>query len=334
LTPALVVGLGTTACGVVGQCEAIIGGRDWSDDDRRRTDFLFLDTREATGKSTPTGSSFVSLDIPSFDNLQSNSPWITECVPTLDVLERGREGALGRLSYGGLGIRYRYWDVKEEINRLVRKISPIYDGETRVKVHIVCFLGGGTIGALPVLLAALSQQKTATQFEFETLIHLLEPQQNMSRNEYETYQRQLRNAYIMTQFLRVASGATPDTPGNGNNGIPSLKSGDTSYAVTVYPDRVIEARGPHFDHAILHRSPEDDVQVQKEYVARMICNLVADGIGIGADWWGRHTELMRDSTNEVDARFGSLTSRELGILDNFFKSAADKFIQSRWVDDN
>jgi hypothetical protein len=291
-----------------------------------------LDTREETSKNISRKSSFVSLALPRHQNLDPTLAWITECVPELGALDKTREGALGLLAYGGLGIRFHWDDVIGKLDGLIESVSPYYEGETRVKVHIVGFLGGGTIGALPVLLAALGQV-TRSVYEFNTIVHLVLPQPRMSRNRYETYQRQLRNSYVIAQFLRVASGATPVSGRSGNNGFPDMEPENTNYTVTVYPDRVVHAVGPHFDLALFHRAPKDDISVQTEYVARSVATLLADGADIGADWWGRHSEFMRDSTSEVDARFGSATSREFGFLDDFFGRAAHEYIQSRWVVD-
>jgi hypothetical protein len=131
----------------------------------------------------------------------------------------------------------------------------------------------------------------------------------------------LRNAYSTLQFLRSITGIKA---GKGEY------TGRDSYTVTVYPDRRIEAPGPHYDMAVMHRSPKDSLPVQRVHVARILEDLVADAWGTGQDWWARFHETMREANNKEDARFGSISSREAGLLDGFFELTAKQYLQHQW----
>jgi len=184
----------------------------------------------------------------------------------------------------------------------------------------LAFLGGGTIGALPVMLAAFSEAR-GTAYNFSVILHLLMPQRGMSRDPDNSYPLQLRNTYATIQFLRVATGV-----GAGAQNY----TGKDSYQITVYPDKQVQASGPHFDITLLYRSPKDSLPAQKAHVGRILENLVSDAWGTGQDWWARYHETMRDANNRVDARFGSISSKEVGLLDGFFNLTARQFLQSKW----
>ena len=98
----------------------------------------------------------------------------------------------------------------------------------------------------------------------------------------------------------------------------------------MYPDKRVEAIGPHFDVTLLHRSPKDSLPVQRVHVARILEDLVADAWGTGQDWWARFHETMREANNKEDARFGSISSREVGLLEGFFVQTAKQYLQHQW----
>jgi len=247
-------------------------------------------------------------------------PWITECVPELKNLSLSREGALGTLANAGVASRFNYGNLRGHIDATIEQVCPYYEGVTYLRIHVICFLGGGTVGALPVLLAALSESR-GTSYNFSVVLHLLLPQRGMSRDPETTYPLQLRNAYSTLQFLRAATGVEV---GKGEH------TGKDNYSITVYPDKVINALGPHFDVALLHRSPKDSLPVQRVHVARILEDLVADAWGTGQDWWARYHETMREANNSVDARFGSISSREVGLLKGFFVQTAKQYLQNQW----
>ncbi len=147
------------------------------------------------------------------------------------------------------------------------------------------------------------------------------PQRGLSRDPDNSYPLQLRNTYTTLQFLRIATGVQA---GQGTF------TGTDSYHVTVYPDKRIEAAGPHFDIGLIHKSPKDSVPAQKAHVSRVLENLVADAWGSGQDWWARYHETMREANNKVDARFGSISSKEAGLLDGFFNLAARQYLLGKW----
>ena len=156
-SPSIVIGLGSTACQIVQHLDDSTAG--WSASDRKSLGFLYLDTREATRDEINRGSSFIGLTLPHFSNLRDMRPWITECVPELKHLSLSREGALGMLANAGVAGRYNYASIRGHIDSLIGEVCPYYEGKTYLRVHLVCFLGGGTIGALPVLLAALAEAR-------------------------------------------------------------------------------------------------------------------------------------------------------------------------------
>ena len=88
--------------------------------------------------------------------------------------------------------------------------------------------------------------------------------------------------------------------------------------------------GPHFDIALLHRSPKESVIAQRAHVARVVGDLIADAYGTGQDWWARYHETMREANNRIDARFGSISSKEVGLLDGFFDLTARQWLQNLW----
>ena len=53
--------------------------------------------------------------------------------------------------------------------------------------------------------------------------------------------------------------------------------------------------------------------MQQNHVARVLEDLVADAWGTGQDWWARFHETMREANSQEDARFGSISSREIGF---------------------
>ena len=317
-SPVVIIGLGSTACQITQHLEDLTGG--WSTADRKSMGFLYLDTREATRDEISRASRFIPLTLPHFSNLRDLRPWITECVPELKHLSLSREGALGMLANAGVAARYNYAAMRGHIDALISEVCPYYEGKTYLRVHVVAFLGGGTIGALPVLLAALSEAR-GTAYNFSVVLHLLMPQRGMSRDPDNSYPLQLRNTYATLQFLRVATGVSA---GEGNF------TGSDTYHLTVYPDKKVEATGPHFDIGLMHRSPKDSIPAQQAHVARILLNLVADSWGTGQDWWARYHETMREANNKVDARFGSISSKEVGLLEGFFNLTARQYLQTKW----
>ncbi len=317
-SPAVVVGLGSTACQITRHLEELT--QTWSITDQRSLGFLYMDTREATRDEISRASRFIPLTLPHFSNLRDMRPWIIECVPELKHLSLSREGALGMLANAGVAARYNYAAMRGHLDALIGEVCPYYEGKTYLRVHVVAFLGGGTIGALPVLLAALSEAR-GTAYNFSVVLHLLTPQRGMSRDPDNSYPLQLRNAYATIQFLRVATGV-----GAGNERF----SGKDTYHITVYPDKQVQASGPHFDIALIHRSPKDSLPAQRAHVARLLLNLVADAWGTGSDWWARYHETMREANNRVDARFGSISSKEVGLLEGFFNLTARQYLQLKW----
>jgi hypothetical protein len=247
-------------------------------------------------------------------------PWITECVPELKNLSLSREGALGMLANAGVAARYNYAAIRGHIDSLISEVCPYYEGKTYLRVHVVVFLGGGTSGALSVLLAALAEAR-GTAYNFSVILHLVMPQRGLSRDPDNSYPLQLRNAYVTIQFLRSTTGVIAGQ---------ELHTGKDSFLVTVYPDKRIQADGPHFDLALMHRSPKDSLPAQKAHIGRVLENLVSDAWGTGQDLWARYHETMREANNKVDARFGSISSKEVGLLEGFFNLTALKFLQTRW----
>ena len=318
-SPGVVIGLGSTACQITQHLEDLT--QAWSISDRKSLGFLYLDTREATRDEISRASRFIPLTLPHFSNLRDMRPWITECVPELKHLSLSREGALGMLANAGVAARYNYAAIRGHIDSLIGEVCPYYEGKTYLRVHVVAFLGGGTIGALPVLLAALSDAR-GTAYNFSVILHLLMPQRGMSRDPDNSYPLQLRNTYATLQFLRVATGVSA---GEGKF------TGRDTYRVTVYPDKKVEAEGPHFDIALMHRSPKDSIPAQRAHVARILENLVTDACGTGQDWWARYHETMREANNKVDARFGSISSKEVGLLEGFFNLTARQYLQLKWT---
>ena len=58
--------------------------------------------------------------------------------------------------------------------------------------------------------------------------------------------------------------------------------------------------------------------------------LKADAYGTGQDWWARYHETMREANNRIDARFGAISSKEVGLLDGFFDLTARQWLQHLW----
>ena len=317
-SPSVVIGLGSTSCQIARRLDEV--SASWSFSDRKSLGFLYMDTREATRGEISRSSRFIPLTLPHFSNLRVMRPWITECVPELKNLSLSREGALGTLANAGVAGRFNYGNLRGHIDATIEQVCPYYEGVTYLRIHVIAFLGGGTVGALPVLLAALAEAR-GTSYNFSVVLHLVLPQRGMSRDPETTYPLQLRNAYSTLQFLRAASGVEA---GKGEY------TGKDSYQVTVYPDKIINAPGPHFDVALLHRSPKDSLPVQRVHVARILEGLVADAWGTGQDWWARYHETMREANNNMDARFGSISSREVGLLEGFFVQTAKQYLQNQW----
>ena len=318
ISPSMVIGLGSTSCQIVRQLETT--SERWSLEDRRNLAFLYMDTREATRAEISRATRFIPLILPHFSNLRDMSPWITECVPELRYLSLSREGALGTFANAGVAGRFNYSEIRGHLDSAVDEICPFYAGATHMRVHIVAFGGGGTIGALPVLLAALSEVRGTTN-DFSVVLHLLLPQRGMSRDPDNTYQLQLRNAYVILQFLRSITGVQV---GRGEH------TGSDTFNITVYPDKRIEATGPHFDVCLLHRSPRDSLPVQRNHTARILEGLIADAWGPGQDWWARFHETMREANSQADAKFGSISSRETGLIEGFFSQTAKQYLQNQW----
>ena len=318
VSPSMVIGLGSTSCQIVRQLEAT--SEDWTLEDRKNLAFLYMDTREATRGEISRTARFIPLILPHFSSLRDMRPWITECVPDLRHLSLSREGALGTFANAGVAARFNYSDIRGYLDSAIDEICPFYEGATYMRVHIVAFAGGGTVGALPVLLAALSEVR-GTARNFSVVLHLLLPQRGMSRDPDNTYQLQLRNAYVILQFLRSITGVQV---GRGEH------TGSDTFNITVYPDKRVEAIGPHFDVCLLHRSPRDSLPVQRNHTARTLESLVTDAWGTGQDWWARFHETMRESNSQADAKFGSISSRETGLIEGFFTQTAKQYLQNQW----
>ena len=318
VSPSMVIGLGSTSCQIVRMLEATSEG--WSYPDRKNLAFLYMDTREATRSEISRAARFIPLVLPHFSNLRDLRPWITECVPELKYLSLSREGALGTLANAGVAGRFNYSEIRGHLDSTIEQVCPYYEGVTYLRIHVVAFLGGGTVGALPVLMAALSEVR-GTAYNFSVVLHMLLPQRGMSRDPETTYPLQLRNAYAILQFLRSITGVQVGR---------AEHTGSDTFTITVYPDRRIAAIGPHFDVCLLHRSPKDSLPVQRSHVARVLCDLVADAYGAGQDWWARFHETMREANNQEDARFGSISSREIGLLNAFFTQTAKQYLQNQW----
>ncbi|MYC35907.1 MAG: hypothetical protein F4X66_03195 [Chloroflexi bacterium] len=318
VSPSMVIGLGSTSCQIVRQLESTSEG--WSLEDRKNLAFLYMDTREATRGEISRTARFIPLILPHFSSLRDMRPWITECVPELRHLSLSREGALGTFANAGVAARFNYSDIRGYLDSAIDEICPFYEGSTYMRVHIVAFAGGGTVGALPVLLAALSEVR-GTARNFSVVLHLLLPQRGMSRDPDNTYQLQLRNAYVILQFLRSVTGVQV---GRGEH------TGSDTFSITVYPDKRVEAIGPHFDVCLLHRSPRDSLPVQRNHTARTLESLVADAWGTGQDWWARFHETMREANSQADAKFGSISSRETGLIEGFFTQTAKQYLHNQW----
>ena len=319
VSPSMVIGLGSTSCQIVRKLEAT--SENWSFEDRKNLAFLYTDTREATRGEISRAARFIPLVLPHFSNLRDMRPWITECVPELKFLSLSREGALGTLANAGVAGRFNYSDIRGHLDSTIEQICPYYEGITYLRIHIVAFLGGGyrwrpsgtAGGAVRGAGNGIQLQRGAAP---ATL-----PQRGMSRDPETTYPLQLRNAYAILQFLRSVTGVQA---GRGES------TGSDTFTITVYPDKRIEAIGPHFDVCLLHRSPKDSLPVQRNHAARVLEDLVADAWGTGQDWWARFHETMREANNQEDARFGSISSREIGLLDGFFTQTAKQYLQNQW----
>lgn len=318
VSPSMVIGLGSTGCQIVRQLESTSEG--WNLEDRKNLAFLYVDTREATRGEISRTARFIPLILPHFSSLRDMRPWITECVPELRHLSLSREGALGTFANAGVAARFNYSDIRGHLDSAIDEICPFYEGSTYMRVHIVAFSGGGTVGALPVLLAALSEVR-GTARNFSVLLHLLLPQRGMSRDPDNTYQLQLRNAYVILQFLRSITGVQV---GRGEH------TGSDTFSITVYPDKRVEAIGPHFDVCLLHSSPRDSLPVQRNHTARTLESLIADAWGTGQDWWARFHETMREANSQADAKFGSISSRETGLIEGFFTQTAKQYLHNQW----
>ena len=318
VSPSLVIGLGSTSCQIVHQLEETTGG--WRPEDRKKLAFLYMDTREVTRGEVSRSDRFIPLILPHFAILRDMRAWITECVPGLRYVSLSREGALGTFANAGVAARYNYNEIRGRLDSTIVDISPFYEGTTHLRVHILAFSGGGTVGALPVLLAALSEVRN-TAYSFSVVLHLLLPQRGMSRDPENTYKLQLRNAYVILQFLRSITGVQV---GRGEH------TGSDTFNITVYPDRRVEAIGPHFDVCLLHRAPRDSLPVQRHHTTGILEGLVADAWGTGQDWWDRFHETMREANSYEDAKFGSISSMEIGLTESFFNQTAKQFLQNQW----
>ena len=145
VSPSMVMGLGSTSCQIVRKLEAT--SENWSFEDRKNLAFLYMDTREATRGEISRAARFIPLVLPHFSNLRDMRPWITECVPELKYLSLSREGALGTLANAGVAGRFNYSDIRGHLDSTIEQICPYYEGITYLRIHIVAFLGGGTVGA-------------------------------------------------------------------------------------------------------------------------------------------------------------------------------------------
>ena len=318
VSPTMVIGLGSTSCQIIHQVEET--SESWILDDQKKLAFLYMDTREVTRSEVSGADRFIPLILPHASTLRDMRDWITECVPELRYLSLSREGALGTFANAGVAARFNFNEIRGQLDSTIDEVCPFYEGITRLRIHILAFSGGGTIGALPVLLAALSELRT-TAYNFSVVLHLLLPQRGMSRDPNNTYQLQLRNAYVILQFLRSITGVQV---GRGEH------TGSDTFNITVYPDKRVEAVGPHFDVCLLHRSPRDSLPVQRIHTARILEGLIADAWGTGQDWWARFHETMREANSQEDAKFGSISSMEIGLTEEFFTQTAKLFLQNQW----
>ena len=203
VSPSMVIGLGSTSCQIVRKLESNAEG--WSFEDRKNLAFLYMDTREATRGEISRGRSFYSSGTAAFFQSARYATVDYGVRTGVEFLSLSREGALGTLANAGVAGRFNYSDIRGHLDSTIEQICPYYEGITYLRIHIVAFLGGGTVGALPVLMAALSEVR-GTAYNFSVVLHLLLPQRGMSRDPETTYPLQLRNAYAMLQFLRSITG--------------------------------------------------------------------------------------------------------------------------------
>ena len=144
-SPSVGIGLGSPS----GQCGRRLAevSASWNFSDRKSLGFLYMDTREATRGEISRSSRFIPLTLPHFSNLRDMRPWITECVPELKNLSLSREGALGTLANAGVAGRFNYGNLRGHIDATIEQVGPYYAGVTYLRLHVVAFLGGGTVGA-------------------------------------------------------------------------------------------------------------------------------------------------------------------------------------------
>ena len=206
-SPAVVIGLGSTSCQIVRRLEEVSSG--WSFSDRKSLGFLYMDTREATRGEISRSARFIPLTLPHFSNLRDMRPWITECVPELKYLSLSREGALGTLANAGVAARFNYGNIRGHVDSTIEQVCPYYEGLTYLRIHVVSFLGGGTSGALPVLLAALSEAR-GTAYNFSVVLHLIMPQRGMSRGPVRLHH--FPRGWIAGRILRSDGKAISSTP--------------------------------------------------------------------------------------------------------------------------
>lgn len=320
--PCFVISLGTTGCKIGYGLQTKTS--DWSQEDKKKLRFLYMDANADTAGIVPQGS-FIPLSIPHLQGLTGTEGWITECLPELRFIPTSGKGALRHLSFGGLFARYQYSEISNHIATGIEALAPIYGDKTSIRTHIISFLGGGTIGALPVLLAALSNANKAP-YHITTILHLVLPDKNMKGQTDNIYQHQLRNAYVMLEFLRFAGGAA----------LPPVE-GDVisdAYTTEVFPNKQIKAIGEKFALALLYATPAPSrgEDVQAAYVARNIEHLIADASGIGQAFWPRFEEdMVGEDVENPGRRFGSANSREIALPDEFFTMAAKRHLQRLWT---
>lgn len=306
-TPAILIFWGSTSCDIGVHIEESIS--DWCSEDRERLRFWYADTAPRDNAST----NFLHLDIPNRFDEFSPAPWIIECAPSAKHVTLTKNGSHGILANAGVAARYHYSGIRDQVEAMIREVGR--DEDPDVRVHIVAFLGGGTVGGLEVLLAALSQCSRDIR-RLTVVLHLLMPQRHMIRRPMPDtwYSQQLRNAYQIFQTLRTAL--------------------SQDYLVTTYPNNEqAHYQAPSLELAILHQPDVEDVPQQNRYVARLLADLLADRWGFGQFWWDRYKQAQEQTIEggaDLEARLCSISCREINLPSRFFDMAAKKYLCRKW----
>ena len=305
--PSVLVFLGSTCC----QLGASMHQRmeSWRAEDKQRVGFVFMDTNQNTERILPKGAIFVRLyGGPRFAQRRPE-PFFTEMVDDPGRLDMDVIGAHGRLANSAVAARSSYMSIEQQLRNVIGDVDPPHEGTLGVKVHVVAFLGGGTIGSLPVILGALSTIKQQS-INTRVFLHLIVPDRGMIEDPEYWLPQRMRNSYATCQFLRLVCSETRTMPVAGNA------------QVGVSPNC--------FELAFLYQSPAPDIKPQASYIARNLEMLVVDGWGGGESWIARYKEAAAKGSHNQDARFASINSREVTLLDGFFENTAKMYMQEKW----